>query len=150
QPGGAGLRQPRPDAATLAAQALEPALVDAPGHLVQPVDPGAEVALDFPHRLHARARVPLLDFARAFAAPRMHHLLGHLDVALQPEMLAERETLVGAVRVGQHARRAGRDRERLAVPVERFECGRVAEPLSRDAVIFDLHAAPADFRHAVT
>ena len=48
------------------------------------------------------------------------------------------------MRVLQHARRARRDAEGFAVPLESLEARELAEPLARHAVVGDAHLAPAD------
>ena len=46
-------------------------------------------------------------------------------------------------------RRAGRDAEGIAVPLERLERLQIAKPIARHAVVGDAHFAPADFAHRV-
>src|SRR2546425_12068069 len=83
-------------------------------------------------------------------APVADQLARHLDVALHPEMCAERERLVRAIRTPGDARRLRRDGEGLAVPVKTGELSRRAEPLARGSIVFDLNRAPADFLYSVT
>src|SRR6267142_2701436 len=94
--------------------------------------------------LRGRARRAAPELIAAAAQPRADQLFGHLDVALHAEMPAERISLVLAVRVLQHPRRAGRDAESLAMPVERFERLQLAQPVARHRVVGDAHLAPAD------
>ena len=67
--------------------------------------------------------------------PGAHQLRGHLDMALHGEVAPERERLVRAVLALEHARRARRDAEGLAVPLEGLERLQLAEPLARHAVV---------------
>src|SRR3989441_7032525 len=82
-------------------------------------------------------------------APVADQLARHLDVALHPEMFAERERLVRAIRTPRDARRLRRDREGLAVPVKTGELPRCAEPLACASIVLDSNRAPADFLDAV-
>src|SRR5687767_7215404 len=133
-----------PFSVSAAAQALGPAVVDPVCDLVQAVQARLQVLLDLRRGLDGRTFLMLLDLLRSGAEPGAHQLGGHLDVALHAEVLAERERLVRAVRTLEDARPPWRDAEGLAMPVERFERLHGAEPLAGNAVVCDLHLAPAD------
>ena len=126
-----------------------PAVVDLVRDLVQPIQARLEVALHFTRRLHRRALAVLGQLVGAAADPGAHQVRRHLHVALHAEMPAERERLVRAVLAFQHARRAGRNAEGLAVPLEGLERLQLAEPGARHAVVRDAHFAPADLAHRV-
>src|SRR6266852_7211949 len=104
------------------------------------------------HLLRGLHRRPGLRHELLFPvfAPGADQLARHLDVALDAEVLAERERLVGAIRTPGDARRLRRDGEGLAVPVKTGELSRRAEPLARLSVVFDRDRAPADFLYPVT
>jgi hypothetical protein len=73
----------------------------------------------------------------------------HLDMALQAQVRAADEGLVGAVGALQDAGGAGRDREGLAVPVEGLEACGIAQPI-RAAASGVASTAPADLLDRVS
>src|SRR2546430_7559295 len=127
----------RSSSSTSATESLRPAVVDAVGDRVELLQPLLQVRFDLLWPLHRRAGRVVPELVAAAAQPRADQLLGHLDMALHAEMPAERIGLVLAVRVLQHPRRAGRDAEGLAVPVERFERLQLAQPVARHRVVGD-------------
>src|ERR1043165_891883 len=104
--------------ATSGAEAPRPAVVKAARHLVQRGEARFQVLLHLFGLLHARAGRCLAYFLRAALDPAAHQLLGHLDVALHAEVLADGEGLVRAVRALHQPRASRRNAEGLAVPME--------------------------------
>ncbi len=81
----------------LARQPLDPPVVQPRRDAVQLAHPFLDPLLGLLGRLHRRARVSA-DLFAGVRVPRPDQVGGHLHVALHPEMPAERERLVGAIR----------------------------------------------------
>ena len=99
-----------------------------------------------PHlrRLLDRGPGTLADLVLTDVEPGVDQALGHFHVTLHAQMLADRIALVVAIPARHYLRGAGRQRERLAVPVKRLEPRDVAEPVACHVVALDRDAPPAD------
>ena len=123
-------------------RSFRPAVVDPVGDLVQSGQARLEVLFDFARRLHAGLAVPRDLVGAAALQPVCDQLRGHLDVALHAEVPAERERLVRAVLALEHARRARRDAEGLAVPLEGLEAPAASPSHSRATPLSATRTSP--------
>src|SRR3954454_24145938 len=120
---------------TSATEVFSPLVVDPIGHFMQALQARLQVLLHRFGLLHRGARGRGRDFPGAAARPGADHLLGHLDVALHGEVLADGKRLVHAMRILEDARGARRDAEGFAVPLEGLEGLQLAKPCARYAVV---------------
>ena len=112
--------------------------------------PGGHFCLHCGGRLHTGTVGAGGKFVRAILAPAANHRFRHFDMALQAEMFAQRETLVGAVTAGQQRHRTGRQAEGFAMPVETVEAAHITEPGRCRFAGDDRDLAPADFLDATS
>ena len=90
-----------------------------------------------------------VDAAGSSFAPLSSHVSTsasrHLDVALEADVpAADHIGLMRVERVGEHGRRARRQRERVVVPLEGRERGAAAEPFPLRGNVADVDVEPAD------
>src|SRR5262245_63832440 len=116
-----------PSVALSGARTLQPPVVELRRDRVEVTYALLEPLLGLLGCLDRRAGVAVHFLVRV-GVPRADQLRRHLHVTLKPEVLAEGERLVGAVRAAQNSRRAAGDREGLAVPVEAEKLPYAAEP----------------------
>ncbi len=85
------------------------------------------------------------ELVRAAREPRLDQRFRHLDVALEADVpAADHIGLMRVERVGEHGRRAGRQREGIVVPFEGRERGATAEPFAPRGNVADVDVEPAD------
>src|SRR6185436_17769068 len=86
------------------------------------------------------------DLVFSGIAPASDQVLGHFDVTLHAQAVADHETLVLAIAVAHDAHPALGYGESFSMPMERLEARDTgSKPLPRDRIVGDFDFSPADF-----